>query len=86
MWTTTSYYSYSPTAIATFKFSSLLPQIIEEEGKPFFYFIFLLLHIPQTTIQFHVGLLDEKLHFRFSWIYTGSTIHKKKLFLSTAAV
>ena len=40
MWTTTSYYSYSPTAIATFKFSSLLPQIIEEEGKPFFYFYF----------------------------------------------
>ena len=38
MWTTTSYYSYSPTAIATFKFSSLLPQIIEEEGKPFFIF------------------------------------------------
>ena len=70
MWTTTSYYSYSPTAIATFKFSSLLPQIIEEEGKPFFYFIFLLLHIPQTTLQFHVGLLDEKLHFRFSQIYT----------------
>ena len=65
MWTTTSYYSYSPTAIATFKFSSLLPQIIEEEGKPFFIF-FLLLHIPQTTLQFHVGLLDEKLHFRFS--------------------
>ena len=63
MWTTTSYSS----AFATFKYSSLLPQIIEEEGKPFFYFyFFLLLHIPQTTLQFHVGLLDEKLHFRFS--------------------
>ena len=90
MWTTTSYYSYSPTAIATFKFSSLLPQIIEEEGKPFFYFYFFCyytFHKPPYNFMW-VCLMKNYISDSVRFIPGSSTItiHTKKLFLSTAPV
>ena len=84
MWTTTSYYSYSPTAIATFKFSSLLPQIIEEEGKPFFYFIFFCyytFHKPPYNFMWVCSMKNYiSDSVRFILGSSTITIHKKNFF------
>ena len=89
MWTTTSYYSYSPTAIATFKFSSLLPQIIEEEGKPFlfYFFCYYTFHKPPYNFMWVCSMKNYiSDSVRFILGSSTITIHKKKLFLSIAAV
>ena len=84
MWTTTYYYSYSPTAIATFKFSSLLPQIIEEEGKPFFYFYFFCyytFHKPPYNFMWVCSMKNYiSDSVRFILGSSTITIHKKKFF------